>query len=261
VLPRVTVVDGNDARYIVMTRDYISGFIFKDGQFDSLSLYIARLFCDVQEKHHVILDIGANIGTFSIPIAKNLVGKGSVISFEPQRIVFYQLCGNIVLNRLDNVTAHNLALSDQSGRLYLPEIDYNKNTNHGGISFNDSYNSMNGNAVDNKVQVLIEAVALDDLELPDQVSLLKIDVEGFEQKVLLGGRKFLGRHNFPPILFEAWPYEWFTQEREALLGFVSDELGYELFPYDSHGNFIAQHPQHRYRFDFRLQEGRLFWTR
>ena len=54
----------------------------------------------------LVLDIGANLGAYAIPVAKKIASaRGVVYAYEPQRIVYYQLCGNIFLNSLDNVHA------------------------------------------------------------------------------------------------------------------------------------------------------------
>jgi len=57
-------------------------------------------------------DVGANIGTHSLAIAKTFGAKVIVRSFEAQRQVFNMLCGTIALNGLSNVYCHNLAVSD-----------------------------------------------------------------------------------------------------------------------------------------------------
>lgn len=261
MLPRMMVVEGKDAKYIAMPNDYISKQVFNSGTYDPFSSYIASLFCDLHAQP-CVLDVGANIGTFTVPVAQKLLGKGSVLSFEPQQIVFYQLCGNIVLNRLDNVTAHNLALSDSEAVLFLPEVDYNNGWNNGGISFDGQYNKFHNNAVNEDKQIPVKAITLNSLDIDHTVALVKIDVEGFERKVIMGGGEFLKSHNYPPLLFEAWPYDWFVDERKALLDLVTKDLGYELTEYDlSLGNFVAQHPEHSFCFDFKLEGGRLSWTR
>jgi len=56
------------------------------------------------------------------------------MEFEPQRIIYYQLCGNIVLNRLDNFRAFNQAVGDSDGDIEMPEINYENNVNIGAFS-------------------------------------------------------------------------------------------------------------------------------
>lgn len=261
MLPRVTVIDGIDAKYIVMPNDDISRIVFTHGNYDPITTYIASLFCDLHENPCVI-DIGANIGTFTVPIAQKLLGKGHVLSFEPQQTTFYQLCGNLVLNRLDNVTAHETALSDTDNLVKFSHIDYENNRNNGGLSIDGTYNKLQNIIVDQSRNSTIRPITLDSVAVDKSVAVIKIDVEGFERKVILGGREFLRFHNYPPLLFEAWRYEWFTDERKALLDLVDQDLGYELFEYDQGlGNFVAQHPENPYYFKFKVDGGQISWTR
>lgn len=71
---------------------------------------------------HVILDIGAHIGTFSL-LAATMVPKGKVFAIEASKESYNFLKINIALNRLQNVEATHLALSDSKGhtRLYYAE--------------------------------------------------------------------------------------------------------------------------------------------
>ena len=70
------------------------------------------------------------------------------------------------------------------------------------------------------------------------VALIKIDVEGVEERVLRGAAATLVKNHFPPIIFEAWRDNWYQAQRASLLEFVED-LGYEDSPMDE--NFLAQH--------------------
>ncbi|TFG83046.1 MAG: FkbM family methyltransferase, partial [Chromatiales bacterium] len=55
-------------------------------------------------------DIGANIGTHTLALARLVGQQGLVFAFEPQRIVFQTLCANMALNSLDNVHCINSAV-------------------------------------------------------------------------------------------------------------------------------------------------------
>ena len=60
-----------------------------------------------------ILDIGANIGTFTTWLSKAFP-NGKIYSFEPQRAVFQMLSGNVAINNLYNVYTHNIALGEEN---------------------------------------------------------------------------------------------------------------------------------------------------
>jgi FkbM family methyltransferase len=144
------------------------------------------------KKDDVFVDIGANVGLFSL-IASQVVGnKGLVIAFEPTLITFNRLLGNISLNNLNNIQAINCGLSNGSGELnfYMSDNGY------------DAWNSFSPSA-DNKLQRTIKVnVSTLDKELKDvdkaKIKLVKIDVEGWGKFVLKEGEIFF--NNYCPII-------------------------------------------------------------
>ena len=74
-----------------------------------------------------VLDIGANMGTVTVPLAKALP-QYQFISYEPQKHVYYQLCGNVALNDLYNVDVRNKALGSTYKNFWIDMPDYQ--TNH-----------------------------------------------------------------------------------------------------------------------------------
>jgi FkbM family methyltransferase len=168
---------------------------------------------------------------------------GQVIGYEPQRVVYYQLCGNIVLNRLDDCYAIFGAVGDQSGFVKIPEINFDANRNIGAFSLDERYRDLLGQAEGvSKKFGEVPIFRLDDAEFDRDVTLVKLDVEGYEFHVLKGGVNFLDRNNFPPILFECWDMDWFREERKVLFSFI-EELGYKVQNFGGH-DYVAQHPRH-----------------
>jgi FkbM family methyltransferase len=249
MLPRVNLVKTDSGEYLAFGHDLISQHLFTKGQWEEGLVAITNVFLSGIE-NPLVLDIGANLGAYTIPVAKSLqhVG-GSVISIEAQRIVYYQLCGNVFLNRLDNVSALHLAVGHESGVLDLPRPNYAAMGNVGGFSVEQKYREHNG--TQSAMTDVIEQVAmmpLDALQVPRAPDFIKIDVEGFELNVFRGAKSFLARHNYPPFFFEAWSEDWFAEDKKLLLQFIH-ELGYdvtELLGYDH----IAQHPSHRVAITF-----------
>lgn len=122
------------------------------------------------------LDIGANIGC----IGMALVANGfSVISFEPQAELFKLLCLNVPTG--DN---RNIALGSSFGIGYMPKVAYSEKGNFGGLGIG-------------KGTVAVDIVTLDSLSLSP--GFIKIDVEGFEREVLIGGRETISRCK--PIMY------------------------------------------------------------
>ncbi|MBF0175220.1 MAG: FkbM family methyltransferase [Magnetococcales bacterium] len=133
------------------------------------------------------IDAGANIGTHTIPFAKAVGSSGSVHAFEPQRSAFQMLCANAVLNGLINIHAHQAGLSDKSGEALVPLPDFIQ-----GGNFANFY--LENNATGEPVPVQ----TLDGCNLP-RIRLIKMDVEGMEERVLRGGERLIQRDH--PVLF------------------------------------------------------------
>ncbi len=137
------------------------------------------------------VEVGANIGTHSVAMARKLAQWGRrLLVVEPQPVIFQNLCANIALNGFFNVQAENVACSDQAGTLSFSEPDYGEENNFGGVQMAEYSGS----------GPRVRAVLLDDLLGPDwDVGLIKIDVEGYEQRVLEGARDVIKRSR--PILY------------------------------------------------------------
>ena len=262
MLPRISRVECQDVDYLLFsTQDYISNYLFRTGKWEEHLIQISKFFLSGIERP-LILDIGANLGAYSIPLAKSVqeIG-GKVIAFEPQRIVYYQLCANIILNRLDNYYAIYSAVGESNGEIEIPEIDYESNANVGAFSIDKKYRELHGiEGSMKKINTKVTLVNLDSLEIEKPPALIKIDVEGFELAVLKGAVNFLDRTNYPPLLFEAWSFDWFKEGREELLSYVKS-LGYEITEFGT-SDYIAQHHKNSVRVEFtKSSDGTLNMTR
>jgi len=177
-----------------------------------------------------VMDVGANIGTHSLAMARLAGPAGVVMAFEPQRLVYQTLCANMALNSLSNVYCINAAVGATAGRLDLaepaPEID----NNFGGAEL--SLLAQNAGAPP------IEQIVLDDVRGTGPVRLIKIDVEGMEIEVLRGARNLIAE--FRPILYV---------ENDRIAGSPAllaelDDLGYacwwHLPPYVTSDNFFQE---------------------
>jgi FkbM family methyltransferase len=254
MLPRVNLIRGTTADYLLFaTNDAISSTIYKNGVWAEPLITISRFFYDGLAEPFV-LDIGANLGAYTVPVAKELAAAGGyVYAYEPQRIIYYQLCGNVFANQLDNVYAHCMAVGDEDGTVQIPSIDYQNSINIGGFSVDAEIRehqaciSTNSGRHEPKVPL----TRLDSLELPKAPCLIKIDVEGLELQVLQGAAGTLARHGYPPLLLEAWTGDWFAPARQKLLDYIA-QLGYAVFTIGD--ELIAQHPQHGRQVAFSVGE-------
>lgn len=134
-----------------------------------------------------VVDVGANIGTHVVPFARAAGPGGRVIAFEPQGLSFHLLCANVAMNCLTNVQARQLAVGDAAGRINVPVIPPETNTNFAAVSL-----SAAGQGEE------VEVITLDSLGLSG-CRLIKIDVEGMEDAVIRGARDTIAAHR--PVLF------------------------------------------------------------
>jgi FkbM family methyltransferase len=159
----------------------------------------------------LVVDIGANIGTHTVFFAKKVTEKGAVIAFEPQRLVFQTLCGNVALNGLTNVTCFQAAVGDQHGQLTFPEIDPRQTFNFGAVKGSSD-----------PAGDLVDVVTIDELALR-RCALIKVDVEGMEAKVIAGAKETIARCR--PALF----LENDTVERSREVLEAVESIGYKAF--------------------------------
>ncbi len=130
----------------------------------------------------VVLDVGANIGTHTLIYAQT---AQRVFAFEPQPLVFQQLCANLLLNNCQNVTPVQTALSSENGTTTMAIA-------------HPQYPNSPANGRVGEGEYIVTKHTLDSLRLA-HVDFIKIDVEGHELEVLRGARETLRRDR--PVLF------------------------------------------------------------
>jgi FkbM family methyltransferase len=145
----------------------------------------------------IFLDIGANVGIYTI-IASKLVGDGGhVYSFEPSKRELEILNHNIKINHLENITVIEKAISAHSG---IAQLAMAKD---GGLnSFADTHR------LDQQIETwqTVETISLDEFIQEysiQKVDFIKIDVEGAEKLVFQGASQFLASDSQAIILFES----------------------------------------------------------
>jgi len=141
----------------------------------------------------IVIDIGANIGYYTLQFAKLVRGAGKVIAFEPDPENFELLRRNVEINGY-NITLERRAVSNRSGRLRL----YRSSLNTADHRIFDSH--------DGRLSVEVDAVRLDDyLRDLDSVNFIKMDIQGAEGVALDGMIALLERSPGVKILSEFWP--------------------------------------------------------
>ena len=135
-----------------------------------------------------VIDIGANIGHYTIKLS-NIVGKqGRVIAFEPIPETFELLSANVSFSKNKNVTLLNMCASDSTQILGMNIPRFNTGLNN--------YYEAHVTKEDSDIQVL--CFPIDMLNLKNEIKLIKIDAEGHDLEVLIGAKKILKTYH--PIL-------------------------------------------------------------
>ncbi len=144
-------------------------------------------FRDFLRPGDTIVDVGANIGSLSL-LAAVIAGEGGkVVAVEPHPRIFGFQQQNFALNHIHQVEAHNVALGETTGQIHFSD---------------DRSDDQNGVRTDDG-GIVIPVTTLDSITaaLP-QITLLKIDVEGYELSVLNGATGTLARTAC--VFYESW---------------------------------------------------------
>jgi FkbM family methyltransferase len=146
-------------------------------------------------ENDTVLDVGANIGYYTLILARLVGPRGRVFSFEPDPGNFALLKKNVEANGYKNVVLVNAALSDQPATLKL----YLSEENRGDHRIYPSD--------DQRRAIQIPAITVDDYfaGLSDEIAFIKMDVQGAEAKVLTGMKRLLEETPKCQMLFEFWP--------------------------------------------------------
>ncbi len=147
----------------------------------------------------VFVDVGANVGFYTVEIARRLSGTGRVYAFEPHPKLIELLRRNAFVNGLAPVVSDfPFALSDHNG-----PADLQYPLGHLGGGQVSAPGQIAGHAVAGHSVVRSELKKLDDVLGRDfRCDLVKIDVEGHELNVLEGMREIVGNSPRIKILFE-----------------------------------------------------------
>lgn len=166
-----------------------------NGEYDQNDL---EFFKSAMSLGEVFYDIGANVGLIAIPLAKFLQerGHGKVIAFEPVNVNYQRLRRSIGLNQLANLRVFKLALGDHDGQAEMvlesgdAQISDNALMRH---TVTAAENGSTCSAPLRRLDALSEADSLPNADL------IKIDVEGAEVLVMLGGQEFIRRSR--PVIY------------------------------------------------------------
>lgn len=198
------IAHGRYGQFIVPDQDlYVGRSLLSLGEYSEGEVDVFRALIKPQ---HRVIEIGSNLGAHTIPLARM---AQQVYAYEPQRLIFQALCGSVSLNGLANVHVQHLAIGARAGVTEVPLLNMDRSQNFGALpAF--------GHAAGEEVSV----VTLDSLP---SASFVKVDVEGAECDVIMGGTRYLQEHR--PALY----IENDRAEHSPRLIELITELGYDLW--------------------------------
>lgn len=162
----------------------------------------------------VVVEAGANIGAHTLHLSRLAGNAGQVHVFEPQRRIFQILCANLALNSVSNVHPRQEGLGSVNGTMWVSAPDAGAVANFGGVA-------LSGSGLEP-----VQIVTLDSLGLK-RLDLVKIDVEGMEERVIQGGIDTIRRLR-PKLYLENDPGDAGLAKSASLIRAIRD-LGYRLW--------------------------------
>jgi FkbM family methyltransferase len=203
-----------DGIFIIFPNDAIAQHIKQGKQWEP---HFKTVISYLISSGDTVIDAGANFGYNGILMGKQIGLNGSLISFEPQRIIYQQMCGNLILNNIFNAVTIQAALGDGSI----------SSTNMAPVNYNSDWVNIGDTSIGNGGEE-VNIFKLDDL-LVDNINFIKLDVQGYELFTLKGAENHI--KTFQPDLFiEIEPHQLnkFNVTDTELIDYIKS-LGYKIF--------------------------------
>lgn len=171
---------------------YIGKSLSEYGEWSEAEVNLIKQLVNNNEN---IVEIGSNIGTHTVPLAKHLSSGGRIFAFEPQSQNYKLLLDNIKDNEIKNVEVLKLALSSKEGEAFMNKFDEEKTSNYGDARI-FSNNSENFEKVLVKT---LDQIFYDKSLEKFSVKLIKCDTQGQELNIILGSEKIIEKYK--PFLY------------------------------------------------------------
>jgi len=176
--------------YLDKYEDVISKSIYLQNTWEPSE---SGIFLDFIKPGDAIVDIGAHIGWYSLLARTKTSDDGIIYAIEPEPRSYKILCENIKLNNYHNIIPINKAIGEKNE---LKKLYYNLYKN--GPSVYQLF------PISNESHIDVELITLDEIIGEEHVDIIKIDVEGYEVKVLQGAKNILSRNDKPIFFSEFW---------------------------------------------------------
>jgi FkbM family methyltransferase len=185
-----------------------------------------RIILGAIQPGDTVADVGASAGLYTIPMARRVGDTGRVFAFEPDEQSFKTLRRHVELNGVSQrVELIRAAVADERGSVRFI-------SGQGPLS----HIAPPGNTA---AASSTECVRLDDVFADSKVAVMKVDVEGYEEKVLRGAARLLTDPDRSPsvVLLDLHPFAWqgagLTTTQESLVVFLN-ECGYRVETLQGH---------------------------
>lgn len=159
-------------------------------------IWETKFFQAVLQPNWCVVDVGANIGYYSLLAAKKVGPGGSVYAFEPASNAYSQLVRNVRLNGIEWVRPVKQALSDAEGTAYMPVVPRRRQGAQG-ICFE-------ANPDREEIKTTTLDVFVERTSCP-QINFIKVDIEGSEAMFLKGAARTIQKHR-PLLMLELNPF-------------------------------------------------------
>ena len=172
--------------------EYIGKSLSEYGEWSETEIILLKQLVKDNEN---IIEVGSNIGTHTIPLAKHVLNGGLVYAIEPQSQNYKLLSKNIKDNKLKNVKILKLAISSKQGEAYMNIFNENLINNYGDskIFANNFQNS------ESVIVKTLDQLFYDDNKERKSIKLIKCDAQGQELNIILGSKKIINTHK--PFLY------------------------------------------------------------
>jgi FkbM family methyltransferase len=208
------IYKNEDGTFIIFPNDAIAQHIKAGKLWEKHFRDVINVFVSSGD---VVADIGANFGYNAILMGKQIGPKGMLVAFEPQRIVYQQLNGNLILNNIFNAITFQAALGDGTQTITtMKSVDYDSNwVNIGDTSIGEGGEN-------------VSVYTLDQIEL-EKLNFIKIDVQGYELFMLQGAKNTLKQFQ-PDLFIEIEPHQLikFNINEDQLIDYIKS-FGYKMF--------------------------------
>lgn len=171
---------------------YIGKSLLEYGEWSESEVQLIKQLVPSNES---IVEIGSNIGTHTIPLARHVSNGGRIYAFEPQSQNHKLLKENIKDNKIENVKISKVAISAKEGEAYMNTFDMDKTSNYGDARiFRDEFKNSERVPVNT-----LDKFFLENYNSIDPIKLIKFDVQGQELNVIIGSEKII--NDYKPILY------------------------------------------------------------